>query len=471
MSLLSYVTDTMFDTLTEKLSKTLRNLRGVGKLSEENVNDALSEVRKALLSADVHFRTAREFIEEVKEACIGQEVLKSVSPGQQVIKIINDELIKLLGEGSSAIREDRPLRVLIVGLHGAGKTTTCAKLAKKMAKDGRKPMLVACDLYRPAAVDQLEILSNQEKIPCYANRETRNISLVARKGWEESKRNGSDLIIFDTAGRLQIDEELVGELELLKKEINPHEILLVADAALGQEAVNVAKVFHQKLDLTGIILTKVDGDARGGAALSMKRLTGAPIKFLGVGEKLDDFEFFYPERMASRILGMGDVVSLVEKAKENLDQEESMRMTEKMLKAEFDFDDFLSQMRQMKKIGSMGSIAKMLPGMGSVQVGDKEEATLGKHEAIILSMTKEERRLPRILGGSRRKRIATGSGVQIRDVNQLIKQFTQMQKMMKKMKGGKMKRMMGALGAGDGGMPDLSDMNPKQLAKLTKQFK
>lgn len=462
--------DHMFDSLTEKLSRSLRNLRGVGKLTEENISDSLAEVRKALLSADVHFRTAREFVDEVKLACVGQDVLKSVSPGQQVIKIINDELIKLLGEGTTQLRDDIPLRVLMIGLHGAGKTTTSVKLAKKVAKEGRKPMLIACDVYRPAAIDQLEILSTQEKFPCYLDRESKNVTAIARAGWEKSKRNGSDFIIFDTAGRLQIDEELVGELESLKKEINPHEVLLVADAALGQEAVNVAKTFHEKLDLTGIILTKVDGDARGGAALSMKRVTGAPIKFIGVGEKIDEFEVFHPDRLASRILGMGDVVSLVEKAQENLDEEESMRMAEKMLKAEFDFEDFLSQMKQMKKMGSMGSIAKMLPGMGNVQVGDKEEATLGKHEAIILSMTKEERKLPRILGGSRRKRIALGSGVQIRDVNQLIKQFTLMQKMMKKMKGGKMKQMMNSFG-GNAGMPDMSGMDPKQLAKLAKQFR
>jgi len=460
----------MFESLTDKLSRTLRNLRGVGKLTEENVSEALGEVRKALLSADVHFRTAREFVEEVKQACLGQEVLKSVSPGQQVIKIIHDELVKLLGEGTNQLREDRPLRVLMVGLHGAGKTTTSAKLAKRLAKDGCSPMLVACDVYRPAAIDQLEILAKQEQFPCYLDRENKDVPAIARAGWEKSKENGSDVIIFDTAGRLQIDDELVLELELLKKEVNPHEILLVADAALGQEAVNVAKTFHERLSLTGIVLTKVDGDARGGAALSMKKVTGAPIKFMGIGEKIDEFEVFHPDRLASRILGMGDVVSLVEKAQENLDQEESMRMAEKMLKAEFDFEDFLTQMRQMKKLGSMGSVAKMLPGMNNVEIGDNEESALGRHEAIILSMTKEERRVPRILAGSRRKRIADGAGVQIKDVNQLIKQFTQMQKMMKKMKGGKMKQMMGALGGG-GGMPDMGDMDPKQLAKLAKQFK
>ncbi|MBT3635730.1 MAG: signal recognition particle protein [Opitutae bacterium] len=460
----------MFESLTDKLSRTLRNLRGVGKLTEENVSEALGEVRKALLSADVHFRTAREFVDQVKEACLGQEVLKSVSPGQQVIKIIHDELIKLLGEGTTELREDRPLRVLMVGLHGAGKTTTSAKLAKRLAKDGRSPMLVACDVYRPAAIDQLEFLAKQEQFPCHLDREKKDVPAIARAGWEESKKNGSDVVIFDTAGRLQIDDELVRELELLKKEVNPHEILLVADAALGQEAVNVAKTFHERLSLTGIVLTKVDGDARGGAALSMKKVTGAPIKFLGVGEKIDEFEVFHPDRLASRILGMGDIVSLVEKAQENLDQEESMRMAEKMLKAEFDFEDFLTQMRQMKKMGSMGSVAKMLPGMNNVEIGDKEESALGRHEAIILSMTKEERRVPRIIAGSRRKRIADGAGVQIKDVNQLIKQFSQMQKMMKKMRGGKMKQMMSALGGG-GGMPDMGDMDPKELAKLAKQFK
>ena len=473
----------MFESLTDKLGKTLRNLRGVGKLSEDNVSDALAEVRKALLSADVHFKTAREFVDDVKEACLGQEVLKSVSPGQQVVKIINDELVKLLGEGSTSLRDDRPLRILMVGLHGAGKTTTAAKLAKRLAKDERKPMLVACDVYRPAAIDQLETLAKQENFPCYADRSSQDVPRIARAGWEQSKKTGADVVIFDTAGRLQIDDDLVGELERLKAEVEPHEILLVADAALGQEAVNVAKTFHERLGLTGIVLTKMDGDARGGAALSMKKVTGAPIKFMGTGEKIDDFELFHPDRVASRILGMGDVVSLVEKAQENLDQDEAARMAEKLAKAEFDFDDFLSQMRQMKKLGSVGSIAQMLPGMGNVNVGDKEDAVLARHEAIILSMTKQERSVPRILGGSRRKRIADGAGVQIKDVNLLIKQFSQMHKMMKKMKGGKMRKMMGALGGGMGGgmpggmpgggagMPDLAGMDQKELAKLAKQFK
>ena len=277
----------MFESLTDKLSRTLRNLRGVGKLTEENISEALGEVRKALLSADVHFRTAREFIDEVKDACLGQEVLKSVSPGQQVIKIIHDELVKLLGEGTTQLREDRPLRILMVGLHGAGKTTTSAKLAKRLAKDGRDPMLVACDVYRPAAIDQLEILAKQEEFPCYLDRESKDVPAIARAGWEKSKENGSDVIIFDTAGRLQIDDELVHELELLKKEVDPHEVLLVADAALGQEAVNVAKTFHERLSLTGIVLTKVDGDARGGAALSIQ-VNPVPLQFRAfVKQQLD----------------------------------------------------------------------------------------------------------------------------------------------------------------------------------------
>lgn len=461
----------MFENLTDKLSNVLRSIGGKSKLTEDNISEALIEVRKALLSADVHFRVARDFIEEVKAACLGQNILKSVSPGQQVVKIINDELVKLLGDGNAELKNDRPLRILMVGLHGAGKTTTSAKLAKHLSNKGSKPTLVACDVYRPAAIDQLEFLAKQENFACYLDRDSKDVPAIARAGWENSKTNGSDLVIFDTAGRLQIDDELVGELEKIKQKVDPHEILLVADSALGQEAVNVAKTFHERLGLTGIILTKIDGDARGGAALSMKKVTGSPIKFIGTGEKIDEIEPFHPDRLASRILGMGDVVSLVEKAQEHFDEEESARMAEKMLKAEFDFEDFLSQMRQMKKLGSMGSIAKMLPGMGNVKVGNKEEAALDRHEAIILSMTKQERRFPRIIGGSRRKRIADGAGVQIRDVNLLIKQFSQMQKMMKKMKGGKMKQLMNAFGGTGGGLPDLEGMDPKQIARLAKQFK
>jgi signal recognition particle subunit SRP54 len=461
----------MLESLTDRMGKALRNLRGVGKLSERNVEEALKEVRSALLSADVHFKVVREFIDEVKVACLGQDVLKSVSPGQQIIKIIHDALVELLGEGAAAIHDAKPLRVVLAGLQGAGKTTTAAKLAKRMAKEGRKPFLVACDVYRPAAIDQLETLAKEAGFPIHLDRQSQDVPAIARAGWEKSKEAGADLVIFDTAGRLQIDDNLVKELQLLKKEIEPHEILLVADSALGQEAVNVAKSFHEALSLSGLVLTKVDGDARGGAALSMKKVTGLPIKFMGTGEKIDDFDLFHPDRVASRILGMGDVVSLVEKAQDTIDQEEAARMAEKMAKAEFDFEDFLSQIRQMKKLGSVGSIAKMLPRMGNLSMGDEQDEQISRHEAIILSMTPAERKLPRLLnGGSRRVRLAEGAGVKIRDVNALLKQFSQMQKMMKKMRGGKMRKMLGAMGGG-GGMPDLEGMDQKELAKLAKQLK
>jgi signal recognition particle subunit SRP54 len=465
----------MLESLTDRMSKALRNLRGVGKLSERNVEDALKEVRAALLSADVHFKVVREFIEEVKDSCLGQDVLKSVSPGQQIVKIIHDLLVELLGEGASSLSDARPLRIVLAGLHGAGKTTTAAKLAKRLAKEGRKPFLVACDVYRPAAIDQLETLAREVGFPIYLDRNSQDVKKIARDGWEQSKKAGADLVIFDTAGRLQIDDELVDELRLLKKEIDPHEILLVTDSALGQEAVNVAKTFHEALGLTGLVLTKMDGDARGGAALSMKKVTDLPIKFMGTGEKTEDFDLFHPDRVASRILGMGDVVSLVEKAQETIDQDEAARMAEKIAKSDFDFEDFLSQIKQMKKLGSMGSIAKMLPGMGNVSVGGNEDALIGRHEAIILSMTREERACPRLLnGGSRRMRLADGAGVKIKDVNALLKQFSQMQKMMKKMRGGKMRKMLGALGGGmggGGGMPDLEGMDQKELVKLAKKLK
>ncbi len=380
----------------------------------------------------------------------------------------------VLEEGASSLSDARPLRIVLAGLHGAGKTTTAAKLAKRLAKEGRKPFLVACDVYRPAAIDQLETLARDAGFPMHLDRNSQDVRKIAREGMEKSKAEGADLVIFDTAGRLQIDDDLVDELRRLKAEIDPHEILLVADSALGQEAVNVAQTFDDALNLSGLVLTKVDGDARGGAALSMKKVTGLPIKFMGIGEKIDDFDLFHPDRIASRILGMGDVVSLVEKAQDTLDQEEAIRMAEKIAKAEFNFEDFLSQIKQMKKLGSMGSIAKMLPGMGNLSVGESEDALIGRHEAIILSMTRAERLCPRLLnGGSRRVRLAEGAGVKIKDVNALIKQFSQMQKMMKKMRGGKMGKMLGALGGmgGGGDMPDLSGMDQKELAKLAKQFK
>lgn len=444
----------MFETLTDRMSTAIRNLRGVGKLSEENMAEALKEVRTALLSADVHFRVARQFVDDVQKAVVGQEVLKSVTPGQQIVKIIHDELETLLGEGSLPIEEKRPLRVMMVGLHGSGKTTTTAKLAKLLAKKGYDPALIACDVYRPAAIDQLENLAKQENFSVYADRNEKNVPKLGKAGWEWAKAQNKDLIIFDTAGRLQIDEDLVKELIRLKEVVQPDQVLLVADAALGQEAVNVAKHFHEAVNLTGIVLTKLDGDARGGAALSMKAITGVPIRYAGSGEKIDDFEVFHPDRMAQRILGMGDVVSLVERAQETLDQDEAARMAEKMRKAEFDLEDMLQQMRQVKKMGSMGGLMKMIPGMSGMEFGDAEEKRMKRTEAIILSMTPLERRKPNLLNGSRRKRIAMGSGTEVREVNQLLKQFGMMQKMMKQMRGGKGRKMMAQMakqmGAGGG---------------------
>jgi signal recognition particle subunit SRP54 len=451
----------MFENLTEKLSGALRNLRGVGRLSEDNMGEALKEVRNALLAADVHFKVAREFIERVKAECEGREVLKTVSPGQQVVKIINDELVKLLGEGATGLSTKRPLRIMLVGLHGSGKTTSAAKLARLLkTKQGYTPLLVAGDVYRPAAIDQLEALAKQESIEFFAERENKDVPSIGEHALKAAKERGADAIIFDTAGRLQIDEDLIEEIKILSRRVQPDEILLVADAALGQEAINVARHFHEAVGLTGIIMTKLDGDARGGAALSMKSVTGCPIKFAGNGEKPGDFEIFHPDRMASRILGMGDVVSLVERAEESIDQAEAQRMAEKMRKADFNLEDFMTQLQQIKKMGSMESIMGMMPGMSGVKIGDNEEKQFARTEAIIQSMTLQERRNPQLINGSRRMRVAQGSGTRVSDVNQLLKQFGQMRKMMKAMRGGKGKKMLRSLqsklgggGMGGGGLP------------------
>jgi signal recognition particle subunit SRP54 len=447
----------MFESLTDKLSSALRNLRGVGKLTEDNMADALKEVRTALLSADVHFKVAREFIERVQIACVGQEVLKGVAPGQQIVKIINDELVRLLGEGTTDLSTARPLKVLMVGLHGSGKTTSTAKLGKLLKKRGYRPFVVGCDVYRPAAIDQLEILAKQEELGFYSDRVSKDVPAIGAAGLSAAQAAGADAIFFDTAGRLQIDADLIEEVKKLRERIKPDEILLVADGALGQEAVNVAKAFHDALGLTGLILTKLDGDARGGAALSIKSITGVPIKFVGTGEKTADFDTFYPDRLASRILGMGDVVSLVERAQENIDQKEAEKMAEKMRKADFNLEDFLAQMQQIKKLGSMQSIMGMMPGMSGMQVPDDAEQQMGRTEAIIKSMTIQERRKPEILNGNRRLRIANGAGVKVLEVNQLLKQFQQMQKMMKMLKGGGAKKMMRQMEAmkGRGGFPGM----------------
>ena len=447
----------MFESLTDKLSHAMRQLRGTAKLSEENMSEALKEVRAALLSADVHFKVAREFIETVKGKCVGQEVLKSVTPGQQIIKIINDELVRLLGEGETELSTNRPLKILMVGLQGGGKTTTSAKIAKFLKKEGYNPLLVACDIYRPAAIDQLESVGEQIGVPVFSDRSSPDVPLIGENALKQSQIEGRDLIIFDTAGRLQIDAPLIEEIKELKRRIQPDEVILVADGAIGQEAVNVAESFHEAVELTGIAMTKLDGDARGGAALSMKQITNVPIKFAGTGEKLEDFDLFHPDRMASRILGMGDVVSLVEKAQESIDEKEAERMAGRMMAADFNFEDMLNQFSQVKKLGSMQSIMGMMPGMSGMKMDDKAENQMKQSEAIILSMTLQERRSPNVLNASRRNRIAKGSGVKISQVNQLIKQHMQMKKMMKKLNGGgKMKKMMKQMKA--------QGMDPSQMA-------
>jgi signal recognition particle subunit SRP54 len=449
----------MLETLTDRLGNALRTLRGQGKLTEENMGESLQEVRKALLAADVHFRVAREFVERVREECLGQEVLKSVTPGQMVVKIIHDELVKLLGEGSTALVEKKPLRVMLLGLQGSGKTTFAGKLGIYLRKQGYTPALIACDVYRPAAIDQLETLARDNDLLFYGERDQKNVRKIGRNGWEWAKKQGADAIIFDTAGRLQIDQALIQEVVDLKAEVLPDESLLIADAALGQEAVNVAKTFNESVELSGIALTKLDGDTRGGAALSMKAIAQVPIKFMGTGEKVGDLEVFHPDRLASRILGMGDVVSLVEKAQESIDQDDAQRMAEKMQGGDFNFEDFLAQMQAVKKMGSLGGLMKMMPGMNNMQVGDKEEKKLKHTEALIQSMTIQERRNPNILNGSRRTRIARGAGLQVKDLNALIKQFQQMKKMMRMMKGSKGRKMMKQMRQSGMDMPDASSID------------
>jgi len=445
----------MFDSLSGKLQNAFRNLRGLGKISESNVGDSLREVRMALLEADVNFKVARDFIERVKTKSLGAEVVASVQPGQQIVKIIHDELVDLLGSTNAALKLDgNPSSILMVGLHGSGKTTSSGKLARLLQKQGRQPLLVAADVYRPAAMDQLETLGKQIEIPVFLKRGETDVLKIAREALDFARANSRNVLIFDTAGRLQIDEPLVQELVRLRDLAKPQEILLVLDAATGQEAVNVATHFDQALQITGSILTKLDGDARGGAALSMKAVTGKPIKFAGTGEKLDEFEPFHPERMASRILGMGDVVSLVEKAAEAVDLEDAKRMEEKMRKGQFTLEDFLEQLRQMKKLGSLESIVGMLPGGAEMlkQQGDlsKQEKEFKRMEAMICGMTPQERKSPQILNAKRRIRIAKGSGVSVTELNTMLNKFGQMQQMMKKM--GKFQKMMGKMGGGLPGM-------------------
>ena len=438
----------MFDAISSKLQNAFRNLRGLGKISEDNIGDSLREVRMALLDADVNFKVVRDFIDRVKTKSLGQEVIQSIQPGQQIIKIIYDELVELLGSSNASLNLNRnPSAIMMVGLHGSGKTTSSGKLARLLQRQGRAPMLVAADVYRPAAMDQLATLAEQVGVPCFVKKGETDVLKIAREALEAARAQNRNILIFDTAGRLQIDEPLVQELVRLRDLVKPDEILLVLDAATGQEAVNVATHFDQALNISGSILTKLDGDARGGAAMSLKSVTNKPIKFAGIGEKLDEFEPFHPERMASRILGMGDVVSLVEKAAEAVDLDEAKRMEEKMRKGQFTLEDFLDQLRAMKKLGSLESIVSMLPG-GSEALKDadmtKQEKEFRRMEGMICAMTLQERRTPQILNARRRQRIAKGSGVSVAELNTLLNRFGEMQQMMKKM--GKFQRMMAKMG-------------------------
>ena len=437
----------MFGRLSDKLQDVFKNLRGQGKISESNIADALREVRLALLDADVNFQVAKDFIARVREKALGEAVLRSVTPGQQIVKIFHEELCALLGGDSAPLDLSKPGRILMVGLNGAGKTTSSAKLARLLKSQGRTPMLVACDLMRPAAVDQLAVLADQIGVPVFRPEpgET-DVLAVAKRAEDWCAKTGGDVQIYDTAGRQEIDEPLIEELKQLRDFLQPKEILLVADAATGQQAVNVAEKFHGALGLTGLVLTKLDGDARGGAALSLRSVTGRPIKFIGVGEKIDQFEAFHPDRLAGRILGMGDVVSLVEKAAEAISEDEARRMEEKLRTASFDLNDFLQQFKMLKKMGPLENILGMIPGMDKIKDSSVDEKQLKRVEAIILSMTPQERARPDILNARRRQRIARGSGVHVGEVNNLILRFTQMRKMMKNM--GAMKKLMAKAGAG-----------------------
>lgn len=430
----------MFDTLSDKLQSVLGNLKGQGRLSEEDVNKAMREIRLALLEADVNFKVVKQFVAAVKERALGEEVMESLTPGQQVIKIVHEELVKLMGAASAKLTfsPKPPTVVLMVGLQGSGKTTACAKLARNLLAQGKRPELVAADIYRPAAIQQLQVLGERVKVPVFTIKGGKDAVEIAAKGVADAAANGRDVVIIDTAGRLHIDEKLMEELVQIRSQVRPHNILLVLDAMTGQDAVNVAEQFQERVNFDGVILTKLDGDARGGAALSVKAVTGKPIKFASTGEKLKDFDYFHPDRMASRILGMGDVLTLIEKAQETMDAKKALELEEKLRKAEFTFDDFLEQMRSMRKMGPLASMLSMIPGipkqLKAAQIDEKE---LDHVEAIICSMTKEERRHPGIINGSRRKRIAAGSGTNVQDVNQLISKFKQMNKLMKQFAGGK----------------------------------
>ena len=438
-----------FEGLSEKLQGVFKGLKGKGSLTEADINAAMREVKLALLEADVNFKVVREFVASVKEKALGEEVMASLTPGQQVIKIVNDELVSLMGGANSKLTySPKGFTVyMMVGLQGTGKTTTCGKLAKYLKKEGKKPMLCACDIYRPAAINQLEVVGKTVDVPVFTMRDCREPDRIATAAIEEADRLGCNVLILDTDGRLQIDEELMVELEVLKKAIRPHEILLVVDALTGQDAVNAAEGFNDRLGIDGIIMTKMDGDSRGGAALSTKKVTGRPIKFVGMGEKFDALEPFHPERMASRILGMGDMLTLIEKAQEDYDEAKAAELEKKMRKNAFTLEDFLEQMGQIKKMGGITKMLEMLPGMNQAQMkgfdAEKSEKEFIQFEAIIQSMTREERENPQILNASRRRRIAAGSGQPVSKINQLVKRYEESRKVMKSLmgKGGKKNRM------------------------------
>ena len=425
-----------FEGLSSRLQEITRKLKGKARITESDLKEMLREVKLALLEADVNYKIVKQFINTIQEKALGQDVLKSLTPGQQVIKIVKDELVELLGGTESKINftPNPPTIIMLVGLQGSGKTTTAGKLANLLRKQGKKPLLVACDIYRPAAIKQLQVVGNGLNIPVYSNENSKDVVHIAKQALNVAISKMNDVVILDTAGRLHIDEELMQELKNVKLNVKPHEILLVVDSMTGQDAVNVATSFNENIGIDGVILTKLDGDTRGGAALSVKEVTGRPIKFAATGEKLNDIETFHPERMASRILGMGDILSVIEKAEQAFDIEEAEKLEQKLRKQEFDLDDYLSQLRQIKKMGSFSGLLKMIPGMNQlkdVKVDDKEFVRI---EAIICSMTKKERRNPKILNGSRRLRIAKGSGTTVQDVNKFMKSFEMTQTMMKKMK-------------------------------------
>ena len=445
-----------FEGLSSKLQEITRKLKGKARITESDLKEMLREVKLALLEADVNYKIVKDFIHSIEEKALGQDVLKSLTPGQQVIKIVKDEMVELLGGTESKINftPNPPTIIMLVGLQGSGKTTTAGKLANLLRKQGKKPLLVACDVYRPAAIKQLQVVGASLGIPVFSNENSKDVVHIAKQALNVAISKLNDVILLDTAGRLQIDEELMNELKNIKKEVKPHEILLVVDAMIGQESVNVANTFNEELGIDGVILTKLDGDTRGGSALSIKKVTGRPIKFIGTGEKLSELEVFHPDRMTSRILGMGDVLGIIEKAEEAFDAEEAEKMEKALKKKELDLDDYLMQLRQVKKMGSFSSLLKLIPGMSQIKDLKVDDKEFVKIEAIICSMTKEEKKNTKLLNASRRRRIANGSGTTVQDVNRFMNSFEATQKMMKKMQNDK------------GFKNLLKNVNPEDLKKF-----